>query len=101
MLQRLIEVEAEHQIGAGKHERGDERSTHRNGYRDRRLETRLGTMNLKIPKLRIGTYFPSFLEPRKMSEQALVAVVQEEYVKDISTRKIDELVQGSGEGLSR
>jgi len=102
ILQRLMEIEAEQQIGAGKHERNDERSTHRNGYRDRRLETRMGTMNLKIPKLRSGTYFPSFLEPRKMSEQALVAVVQEAYVKGISTRKVDDLVQALGmSGISK
>ena len=102
ILQRLMEIEAEQQIGAGKHERSDERSTHRNGYRDRRLETRMGTMNLKIPKLRSGTYFPSFLEPRKMSEQALVAVVQEAYVKGISTRKVDDLVQALGmNGISK
>ena len=64
-------------MGADHHDWSEERTTHRNGYRDRRLETRLGTRNLKIPKLRSGTYFRSFLEPRKMSEQALVAVVQE------------------------
>jgi len=102
VLQRLMEIEAEQQIGASKHERSDERNTHRNGYRDRRLETRMGTMNLKIPKLRSGTYFPSFLEPRKMSEQALVAVVQEAYVKGISTRKVDDLVQAMGmSGISK
>jgi putative transposase len=102
VLQRLMEMEAEQQIGAGKHERSDERSTHRNGYRARRLETRMGTMNLKIPKLRSGTYFPSFLEPRRMSEQALVAVVQEAYVKGISTRKVDDLVQAMGmSGISK
>ena len=102
VLQRLMEIEAEQEVGAGKHERSDERNTHRNGYRDRRLETRLGTMNLKIPKLRSGTYFPSFLEPRKMSEQALVAVVQEAYVKGISTRKVDDLVQALGmSGISK
>jgi len=102
VLQRLMEIEAEQQIGAGKHERNEDRNTHRNGYRDRRLETRMGTMNLKIPKLRSGTYFPSFLEPRKMSEQALVAVVQEAYVKGISTRKVDDLVQAMGmSGISK
>lgn len=101
-LQRLMEIEAEQHVGAGKHERSGDRNTHRNGYRDRRLETRLGTMNLKIPKLRSGSYFPSFLEPRKMSEQALVAVVQEAYVKGISTRKVDDLVQALGmSGISK
>ena len=101
-LQRLMEMEAEQKVGAGRHERKDDRLTHRNGYRDRRLETRLGTMNLRIPKLRSGTYFPSFLEPRKMSEQALVAVVQEAYVKGVSTRKVDDLVQALGmSGISK
>ena len=101
-LQRLMEMEAEQIVGAGHHERTEERTTHRNGYRDRRLETRMGTMNLKIPKLRSGTYFPSFLEPRKMSEQALVAVVQEAYVKGVSTRKVDDLVQALGmSGISK
>jgi putative transposase len=101
-LQRLMEMEAEQIVGAGHHERSEERTTHRNGYRDRRLETRLGTMNLKIPKLRSGTYFPSFLEPRKMSEHALVAVVQEAYEKGVSTRKVDDLVQALGmSGISK
>ena len=101
-LQRLMDMEAEQKVGAGRHERNDDRKTHRNGFRDRRLETRLGTMNLRIPKLRSGTYFPSFLEPRKMSEHALVAVVQEAYVKGVSTRKVDDLVQAMGmSGISK
>jgi putative transposase len=101
-LQRLMELEAQTKVGAAHHERSDERVTHRNGYRDRRLETRMGTMNLRIPKLRSGSYFPSFLEPRKTSEQALVAVVQEAYVKGISTRKVDDLVQALGmSGISK
>jgi len=102
VLQRLMELEAEQKVGAGHHERSDARVTQRNGYRERRLETRLGTMDLKIPKLRSGSYFPSFLEPRKMSEHALVAVVQEAYVKGISTRKVDDLVQAMGmSGISK
>lgn len=102
VLQRLMELEAEAKVGAGHHERSDERQTHRNGYRERRLETRLGTMDLRIPKLRSGSYFPSFLEPRRMSEQALVAVVQQAYVKGISTRKVDDLVQAMGmSGISK
>ena len=97
-----MELETEQQVGAGHHERIEERKTHRNGYRERRLETRLGTMNLKIPKLRSGSYFPSFLEPRKMSEHALVAVVQEAYVRGVSTRKVDDLVQALGmSGISK
>jgi putative transposase len=102
VLQRLMEAEADARCGAGLHERSPERVNHRNGYRDRALETRLGTLDLKIPKLRSGSYFPSFLEPRKASEQALVAVVQEAYVKGISTRKVDDLVQALGmTGISK
>lgn len=101
-LQRLMELEVEGQIGAGRHERSDDRTTHRNGYRDRKLETRLGSMELRIPKLRSGSYFPSFLEPRKASEKALVAVVQEAYLKGVSTRKVDDLVQAMGmTGISK
>ena len=97
-LHRLMELEVESQIGAGKHERSGNRVSHRNGYRERALETRVGTMNLKIPKLRSGNYYPSFLEPRRRSEHALVAVIQEAYVKGISTRKVDDLVQSMGMG---
>jgi len=102
VLQRLMEAEADGRCGAGLHERSPDRVNHRNGYRERALETRLGTLDLKIPKLRTGSYFPSFLEPRKASEQALVAVVQEAYVKGISTRKVDDLVQALGmTGISK
>lgn len=102
VLQRLMEAEADGRCGAGLHERSPERANHRNGYRGRTLQTRLGTLELKIPKLRTGSYFPSFLEPRKASEQALVAVVQEAYVKGISTRKVDDLVQAMGmTGISK
>ena len=102
VLQRLMEAEADTRCGAGLHERSPDRVNHRNGYRDRALETRLGTLELKLPKLRSGSYFPSFLEPRKASEQALVAVVQEAYVKGISTRKVDDLVQALGmTGISK
>ena len=76
-LQRLMTFEVEGLCGAGRHERSAERLNHRNGYRERALETRLGTLDLKIPKLRQGSYFPAFLEPRKTAERALVAVVQE------------------------
>jgi putative transposase len=102
VLQRLMEAEADARCGAALHERSPERVNQRNGYRDRAFETRLGTLELKIPKLRSGSYFPSFLEPRKASEQALVAVVQEAYVKGISTRKVDDLVQALGmTGISK
>ena len=96
MMQMLIELEAGQQIGAGRYERKPERVTHRNGYRTRLWETRVGEVPLRIPKLREGTYFPSLLEPRKRSEQALLAVIQEAYVKGVSTRKVDGLVQALG-----
>jgi putative transposase len=101
-LQRLMEFEVDSLIGAGRHERSDERTTYRNGYRDRQLETRLGTLDLKIPKLRQGTYFPAFLEPRKTAEKALTAVIQEAWIQGVSTRKVDDLVQALGmTGISK
>lgn len=96
LSQMLIEVEAEQQIGAGRHERSETRTNWRNGYRRRRWETRLGEVELAIPKLRNGSFFPSLLEPRKRSEKALLAVVQEAYVKGVSTRKVDALVKSLG-----
>jgi transposase-like protein len=96
MMQMLIELEAGQQIGAGRYERNPERVTYRNGYRTRLWETRVGEVPLRIPKLREGVYFPSLLEPRKRSEKALLAVIQEAYVKGISTRKVDDLVQALG-----
>lgn len=75
-LQKLMEAEVESKTGAALNERSGERVNYRNGYRDRTLETRIGALDLRIPKLRAGSYFPSFLEPRKMSEHALVSVVQ-------------------------
>jgi transposase-like protein len=96
MMQKLIELEAEQQIGAGLYERKPERVTYRNGYRTRLWETRVGEVPLRIPKLREGTYFPSLLEPRKRSEQALLAVIQEAYIKGVSTRKVDDMVQALG-----
>lgn len=102
VLQRLMELEAEGRCGAGLHERSAERVNRRNGYRERALETRIGTLQLRIPKLRTGSYFPSFLEPRKASERALVAVVQEAYLKGVSTRNVDDLVQALGmTGISK
>ena len=90
-------------IGAGRHERTAERLNYRNGYRERALDTRLGTLQLRIPKLRSGpAYFPPFLEPRKTSEKALVAVIQEAWVGGVSTRRVDELVQAMGlAGISK
>jgi putative transposase len=85
VLQLIMEADVEGLIGAGKHERADQRTTWRNGYRERALDTRLGTLNLKVPKLRQGSYFPGFLEPRKTSEKALVAVIQEAWIGGVST----------------
>ena len=89
VLQLIMEADVDGLIGAGRHERSSERATWRNGYRDRSLDTRVGTLNLKIPKLRTGSYFPGFLEPRKMVEKALVAVIQEAWIGGVSTRRVD------------
>lgn len=102
MLRKLMDFEVSHQIGAGLHERSGERGAYRNGYRERELNTRLGTLELQIPKLRRGTYFPSFLEPRRLSEKAIAAVVQEAWISGVSTRKVDDLVQALGmNGISK
>lgn len=102
VLQMLMEADVDSQIGAGRHERTAERRTCRNGYRDRDLDTRLGTLNLRIPKLRQGSYFPPFLESRKTSEKALVAVIQEAWIGGVSTRKVDELAKAMGlSGISK
>ena len=102
VLQRLMEFEVEGLIGAAKHERSESRLNHRNGYRERAFETRLGTLELRIPKRRQGSYFPGFLEPRKITERALVAVIQEAWIQGISTRKVDDLVQAMGmSGISK
>jgi putative transposase len=96
VMQLLMETDVEGLIGAGRHERTAERATYRNGYRDRSLDTRLGSLQLRIPKLRQGSYFPPFLEPRKTSEKALVAVIQEAWIGGVSTRRVDDLVQAMG-----
>ena len=96
VLQLMMEADVDGLIGAGRHERADRRTTWRYGHRDRTLDTRLGTLNLKVPKLRQGSYFPGFLEARKTSEQALVAVIQEAWISGVSTRKVDDLVQAMG-----
>ena len=102
VLQILMEADVEGVIGAGKYERSGERTTWRNGYRERTLDTRLGSLNLKIPKLRTGSYFPPFLEARKTAERALVAVIQEAWVAGVSTRRVDDLVQAMGlTGISK
>ncbi|WP_237478176.1 IS256 family transposase [Lichenibacterium dinghuense] len=102
VLGRLMAFDVEGQIGAGRYERNEERTTQRNGYRHRAFDTRLGTLDLKIPKLRKGSYFPGFLEPRRTTEQALVAVIQEAWIQGVSTRKVDDLVQAMGlSGISK
>jgi transposase-like protein len=101
-VQELMEAEVAAQIGAGRYERTEDRSTQRNGYRARPWDTRVGTLELQIPKLRTGSYFPSWLEPRRRAEQALVAVVAEAYVQGVSTRKVEALVQALGiAGMSK
>jgi transposase-like protein len=102
LVQELMEAEVSAQIGAGRYERSDERTTQRNGYRTRPWDTRVGTIDLAIPKLRSGSYFPSWLEARKRGEQALIAVVAEAYVQGVSTRKVEALVQSLGiAGISK
>jgi putative transposase len=100
--QRLMELETDDLCGAAHGERSAERVNQRNGYRDRDWQTRAGTVELRIPKLRKGTYFPGFLEPRRTAEKALTAVIQEAYVQGISTRSVDDLVRAMGmEGVSK
>lgn len=100
--QSLIDAEATQKVGANSYERTEERKTQRNGYRKREWNTRLGTLDLKIPKLRQGSFFPSILEPRRRAEQALAAVVQEAYVNGVSTRKVDDVVRALGlDGISK
>jgi putative transposase len=100
--QRLMELETEGLCGAGHGERSADRLNQRNGYRDRAWETRAGSVELRIPKLRKGSYFPGFLEPRRTAEKALTAVIQEAYIQGISTRSVDALVKAMGmEGVSK
>ena len=101
-IQELMEAEVSAQVGAGRYERSPERATQRNGYRVRPWDTRVGTLELQIPKLRQGSYFPSWLEPRRRAEQALVAVIAEAYVQGVSTRKVEAVVQALGiSGISK
>ena len=96
VLQELIELEAAQAIGAGRYERSEGRTTHRNGSRARLLSTKAGDLDLRIPKLRQGSFFPSLLEPRRRIDRALWAVVMEAYVHGVSTRKVDDLVAALG-----
>ncbi len=100
--EKLMELEVGAATGAAWGEKSAQRTAQRNGYRDRDWETRAGTVELRIPKLRAGSYFPGFLEPRRMAEKALTAVIQEAYVQGISTRSVDELVKAMGmSGISK
>ena len=100
--ERVMELEVEALCGAGHGERLPERLNHRNGYRERAWDTRTGRIELQIPKLRKGSYFPCFLEPRRTAEKAMAAVIQEAYVHGISTRAVDDLVKAMGlEGISK
>ena len=100
--QRLMELEVGELTGAAYGEKNAERLAQRNGYRDRAWETRAGTVELRIPKLRRGSYFPGFLEPRRMAEKALTAVIQEAYIQGVSTRSVDDLVKAMGmTGISK
>jgi putative transposase len=102
IVAELMEAEVAAKIGAELGERTPERLTQRNGYRPRSWDTRVGGLELRIPRLRTGSYFPSFLEPRRRAEQALVAVIQEAYVNGVSTRRVDRLVEQLGiAGMSK
>jgi len=102
VAQRLMELDTEGLCAAAYGERSPERANSRNGYRERLWETRAGAVDLKIPKLRKGSYFPGFLEPRRTGEKALAAVIQEAYIQGVSTRSVDELVKAMGmSGISK
>lgn len=102
MSQALMEAEVEAHLGAGRHERSDERTGQRNGYRDRPWDTRVGSIPLRVPRVRDGSYFPALLEPRTRAERALTAVIQEAYVQGVGTRRVDALVQALGmTGISK
>ena len=102
VLHAVMDADVSQQIRADLHEHAADRTTYRNGYRPRRWDTRTGTIDLRIPKLREGSYLPAFLEPRRRSEQALLAVIQQAYVEGVSTRRVEDLVQALGcDGISK
>ena len=96
LVQGIMDAEVSARTGARYRERSTERVTHRNGYRSRPWDTRVGTMGLRIPRLRAGSYFPSLLEPRRRSGRALLGVIQQAYVEGVSTRRVDDLVKALG-----
>ena len=100
LVEGIMDAEVSARTGAEYGERSPERVTQRNGYRSRAWDTRVGTMELHIPKLREGSYFPSLLEPRRRSERALLAVIQQAYVEGVSTRRVDDLVKAWGVRVS-
>jgi transposase-like protein len=102
MTQALMELEVAQHLGAERYQRSPERQGERNGYRDRSWDTRVGTLELRVPRVRDGSFFPGLLEPRKRAERALVATVREAYVQGVSTRRVDDLVKALGlDGISK
>ena len=102
LVEAVMDADVSSRIGAGLGERTASRVTQRNGYRERRWDTRVGSLELQIPKLRQGSYFPALLEPRRRSERALLAVVQQAYVEGVSTRRVEDLVRSLGcDGISK
>src|ERR671928_923759 len=102
LAQEVMEIEVAQHLGAERYERAVERTGERNGYRDRSWDTRVGSIELRVPRVRDGGYYPALLEPRRRGERALVAVVQEAYVNGLSTRRVDDLVKALGmTGISK
>jgi putative transposase len=102
LAQELMELEVAQHVGAERYERVADRNGERNGYRDRTWDTRVGSIELRVPRVRDGGYYPALLEPRRRGERALVAVVQEAYVQGVSTRRVDDLVKALGlSGISK
>src|SRR5688500_12139564 len=102
LAQALMEAEVAQHVGAERYERSPERRGERNGHRERPWDTRVGTVELRVPRVRDGSSFPALLEPRRRAERALAAVVQEAYVQGVSTRRVDDLVKALGlEGVSK
>src|SRR4030081_948951 len=102
MTQALMELEVAHHLGAERYQRSPDRQSERDGYHDRNWDTPVGTLELQVPRVRDGSFFPGLLEPRKRAERALVATVREAYVQGVSTRRVDDLVKALGlDGISK